>query len=532
VRTCRSLAVILVVLLGGLLLVPASVAGAAPSAIASVDRTSVALDETVTLSLTITGTDQAVAPSLSNLRGFGVISTGESHQVSMMGGGTSSETVFEYVLQPTATGTKTIPSIEVRAGGQVLRTNPITIEVTAAGGGATAAPPTLPMPSVPPSTEGNADDVFVRCTVDKKGAYVGEEILLTFSLYCATSLGSADYEPAGTEGFRTQPLSAPPDRYEIVNGRRYVVKQDLKLLFPTAPGTHTITPAKVQYTSSFWDPVPKTLASDPLVIQVQRLPADGKPPSFTGVVGHLSVRAHLDRATIRMGEAATLTAVVTGWGNLDAMEMPHLALPAGLRQYHASEHRQFEPRPVGEGYRLEGEALFDSVIIPTTLGDLAVPPIEVAYFDPQARRYEVARSESVVLHVEPGNGEGVPSAPEAVQGVPLRPLPDGLVPCAPGRLVSGPVVVSQLVALGWLLLAAYAYRRRSILAAHPRLALTRTAARRANRLIGAARALPPREGAAQVAAALAGYLAAKLDVPAATVSPSAATGRPGAPPRR
>lgn len=501
------------------LLAFAQTGGLAASASASVDRTTAPADELVVLSINVTGADQASAPSLSGLKGFDVVSTGESRSISMGTGGMTSRETFEFVLRPTAQGPQTIPAITVRAGNQILRTNPLSVNVTAPGGsGSAGAAPTLPMPSVPSAggAKGAGDDVFVRCTTDRKQAYVGEQILLTFSLYYATQLGNVDYEPAGTEGFRTYPLPSPPSRYENAKGRQYAVKEEAKLLFPTAPGARTITPAKVRYTTGFWDPVPRTLTTEPITIQVARLPEAGKPAGFSGVVGHLNVRADVDQHTIRMGEAATLTISVTGWGNLDAMEAPKPTLPQGLRQYQSSEHREFEPKPQGSGFRMGGQALFDQVIIPTTVGQLTIPPVEVAYFDPETRQYDVARSEPVVLQVQPGIGGG--PAAEPAQAAQLRPLPDRLVGNRGGRLVSAPVFASQVLALGWLVATALVYRRRSVLAADPRLARAHSAARRTTRIVKLARALPPREAAAEIASAVCAFLADKLDVPAATIS--------------
>ncbi len=498
---------------------------AAPSVSASVDRTTVPMGETVALSITLTGADGAAAPSLGNLSGFDVVSTGQSRAFSMTGGAASVETVFEYVLSPTSTGTKTIPPIEVHVGNQVLRTNALTVVVSEGRGGAGAGtPPTLPMPGLPPTevTPATGDDVFIRCTVDKKRAYVGEQLLLTFSLYYAAHLGGVNYEPAGTEGFRTQPLPAPAARYETVNGRQYVVKQELKLLFPTAPGTHTIAPAKLQYATGYWDAAAKTLTTEPIAIEVSRLPEAGKPAGFSGAVGQLQVAVQIDRDTLRMGEAATLTISVIGWGNLDAMEPPRLVLPEGLRQYQSREHREFAPQTLGEGFRMAGEALFDHVIIPTTTGDLAISPVEVAYFDPTTERYEVARSRPIVLHVQPGDGQTPAVAPG--QTAPLKPLPDRLTGGRREHLLSAPLLASQVVALGWLVAAGLVRRRRSGLLADPKLARARAAARRATRLAALSGALPPREAATEIASAVAGYLADKLDLPAATVSAGSVAG--------
>lgn len=497
----------------GLLLL-CSVGEAAPFVSASVDRTTIAADETVTLSITVAGTEKAVAPELSHLRDFDVVSTGESRALNIGTGGTSIETVFQYVLRPTSPGTKTIPSIEVQAGGKTLRTQPLTVHVSAAQGPKSSVP-LLPMPGGPP-TKGEGDDVFIRCTVDKERAYVGEQVLLTFSLSYATQLGSVEYEPAGTEGFRTYPVPAPPPRYEVVNGRQYAVRQELKLLFPTAPGLHTITPATVEYSTGLWSPFPRRLTTKPITVNVVRLPDAGKPPSFSGVVGQLEVNLHVDRETIRAGEAATLTTAVTGWGNLEAMEAPKLELPAGLRRYRSSEHRESVARPYGSGYRLTGEALFDNVIVPAAVGDFTIPAVEISYFDPTTERYKIARSHPVVIHVEPG--DRVLSVKEPGDKTTLKPLPDHLVGRNLGVVATGPVLISQALAVVWLIGSIMAFRQRRLLERDPRLARARTAARRAKRLIRGAKDLSPAEAATQIAQALASFVADKLDLPRATVS--------------
>ena len=53
-----------------------------------------------------------------------------------------------------------------------------------------------------------------------------------------------------------------------VNGYPYARQQELKLLFPTAPGTYTIGPATLDYAVSYWDPAPKRLATEPITIEV------------------------------------------------------------------------------------------------------------------------------------------------------------------------------------------------------------------------------------------------------------------------
>ena len=501
-------------------LAPAAPAFAQASVSATVDRTEVALDDQLTLSIAVQSSQDVGQPSLPTLPDFDVLSQSSSQSLNITGAGSSISMTYEYVLRPRSQGTKTIPPVEVPVGRRVLRTRPVTVRVLPASGashapsaGSSGTPELAPF--LPP--EEAEGDLIARCDVDKKRAYVGEQIILTFSLLYSGPLQGVQYQPPKTEGFRTEELPAPAARYETVNGRRYITRQDLRALFPTAPGRLTIGAATVQYSKGYWEPVPGTVTTRPITIEVLRLPDAGRPESFSGVVGHLNVRASLDRTAVKRGEAATLTAVVNGWGNLDAMKPPVVSLPPGLRKYNSTENREFGPEPFNDSYRMEGKALFDTVIVPTTVGDLTIPPIAVAYFDPNTATYDVARGEPVVLHVEPGAGGELPGAAVSVAGQ-LKPLPNRLASQGSDVLLSAPVALAHLAAIGWLVSAGVVRWRRSVLARDPRLARRRGAADRALRQIKVASGLPLREAAAQVASALAGYVADQLDVPPATVS--------------
>ncbi|MGQ9730418.1 MAG: BatD family protein [Candidatus Zipacnadales bacterium] len=510
-----------------LLALAANLADAQPSVSASVDKTTVALDESLSLTITVRGSGHATEPDLSGLDDFAVLSRLQSHSMTMSGGSTSVETAFQYILQPTTEGTATIPSLEVRVGGQTLRTNPITVNVTAPSGSGRTMPPGMSapvFPPVPPTETVPEKDVFVRLETDKQRAYVGEQILLTFSIFYATRLRSLEYQPAGTKGFRTHPLPSPPDQWETIGGRRYAVKRELKLLYPTAPGKHTITPASVQFTTSFWEPSPTTLSTNAIEIVVSRLPEASQPENFSGVVGELNVEARVDQSRIKIGEAATLTVEVTGWGNLDTMKAPQIKLPSGLRQYQSSEQRKFTPVPYHNGYRMEGKLLFEYVIVPTTVGSINVPPVSVAYFDPHDARYQTARSSSISLHVEVGDSATFAPNMAPTPGTQLRPPPDRLVAYSRDRLVSAPVVLSQLVALVWLGATFAIHWRRAVLAANPSLARMATAAHHATARLKATRGAEPTEAAAHIVSALAGYISDKLNVPPATVSAGSVAG--------
>ena len=73
-------------------------------------------------------------------------------------------------------------------------------------------------------------------------------------------------------------------------------------------------------------------ASRPLEIEVLPLPG-GRPENFTGFVGDLGVTATLDRDSVQVSDAVTLTVVVAGSGNLRMLAEPEVEVPPGFEAF-------------------------------------------------------------------------------------------------------------------------------------------------------------------------------------------------------
>ncbi len=119
---------------------------------ATVDRTTLTTDQTLTLQLTLAGKFRnAERPALPALEGFAVTGSSQSSHFSLINGKMSSQVVFTYRLQPLQTGTLTIPAVPITMGGQTYQSQPVTVEVTAGNAPAPQqpggqAPPDLSVP--------------------------------------------------------------------------------------------------------------------------------------------------------------------------------------------------------------------------------------------------------------------------------------------------------------------------------------------------------------------------------------------------
>src|SRR5437868_1283071 len=95
---------------------------------ASLDRTQARMGETVALTITVDGLQQAAPPDLSPLSGdFAVLGSSTNSSLSIVNGQRTLRTEFGVALRPNHPGTITIPPLDV--AGQ--RTAPLTLQVDA-----------------------------------------------------------------------------------------------------------------------------------------------------------------------------------------------------------------------------------------------------------------------------------------------------------------------------------------------------------------------------------------------------------------
>ena len=100
-----------------------SMLGAA-SFTATLDRETVTVGESATLSLKFEGGEPKQMPSPPPIANLQVTSEGSSRNISMVNGQFSSSVSQNFALTPTQPGTYTIPALQAQIGGQTLATPP------------------------------------------------------------------------------------------------------------------------------------------------------------------------------------------------------------------------------------------------------------------------------------------------------------------------------------------------------------------------------------------------------------------------
>lgn len=349
--------------------------------------------------------------------GLELVSTRDFDQRQFsMPGGTRRFVSREFVLRARAAGQYRIPSLDVVVEGRPYTTESRLLTVMAA--------PARPRGEARVSEDG----VMLHAWLDADTAFVGEQVTLQveamFSQDARLRLRRApEYEPPSPSGFWINDL---PDRRSpgsrMVGNEIYEVQSFRRAFFPLTAGEYEIPPARLEYEMRrglLYAPETHEIRSDVLPLVVLPLPEADQPPEFTGAVGEYTMRAWLEPASVPAGEATVLTVEVEGTGNVKAIPPPALPELDEVEVYPPSEDATTE----ADGGDIRGTKRFTWVMIPRDAGDLEIPPVRYAYFNPGIGGYETVETAPLDLHVTPGvaGAESTPSAPNTVRFVKLEP---------------------------------------------------------------------------------------------------------------
>ena len=391
---------------------------------ATVSPSTVGLNQQFVLNLVVGGTRRTIVePSLPDLGSFArYLGRSSSTNMQIINGVTTASVTIQYRFQAIREGTFEIGAVEVESQGQVLRTLPVTLTVTA-----TASPGGV---SAADNESGvGPDDLFIVAEVSKRRVYQNEPIEVSYRLFTRVSVNAYSIVGVGeSEGFWVEEVPSPqsPQVEQMVrNGQQYataVVRH--VVLFPAGPGTKIVEPLSVEASvrvqrqrRSIFDDVfgggsqePVVIASEAVEIEVLPLPADGRPQSFTGLVGRLDVSASIDRSTVETNDAVTLEVTIEGEGNIQGLAAPDIGVDRDFEVFPPEVTQTIDR----SGARVRGVRTYRYVLIPRTPGERTIPPIEMSYFDPGAALYASSASQPLRLEVI---GDAVVGAPGGRAGV-------------------------------------------------------------------------------------------------------------------
>jgi hypothetical protein len=366
----------------------------------------------------------------------------------------------DWALQAQRVGTFTIPSPSVTVGGARFATQGVKVRVVPAG---QASPhrarqqPTMqspfgfspfdpwkalipgldapePQAGAPPPVQtdpklsldaprGNV--YFLHATIDKASAVVGEQV--TFSVYEYLDVGAAD-EAAAEEAHDArvddfvkhvllrEDQDAVLAGYATVGGRTWIVKLVRRwALFPLRTGDLEIGPLSetLARPSSITG---QTRATETLHVRVSEPPVAGRPAGYVlGDVGRFALAAQVQPREVEQGGAIGVHVDLSGTGNLPssidtgAREGVEWLTPETHDNLGAVGHDAFG-----------GKRSFDYVVRLKKQGNVDLGTLSLPFWDPELKRYDVARAALGSVHVTPSTAAAPPSdsTPEILPGLP------------------------------------------------------------------------------------------------------------------
>ena len=447
----------------------AAIAATEPKFEVSVDRSSIGLDESISLKFRILsdGVDsrdepEFQAPDFDLVNQYSSVFVESYFENGRFGARNNRQ--LTKVLRPTRQGELTISGIQVKLGGKLIQHPPIVIKV---GGGGQGTPP-------PPAYGGSGAGLrgagkraaganlpfMIRAEVDQARVYKGQQIVVSYYMYqrARTHNLQVDKFPV-LDGFLREDLELPILGQRLMNQESVVldgVAYNRVLLaryaaYPLKEGRLSIDSMAIKGNyyappggvGDSQDPISDALnsfmrqlqpkvwshRSDPVDVIVDPLPLDGRPTSFTGGVGDFEVTSVVDRITAKVNEPITMVVKVEGRGNIGAVGQPPTKWPDGIEVYETKQK-------VSGSQGGTASKIFEILLIPRKPGKFVLPEQILGFFSPAERRYKERKASGIEIFVDgqaeaaTARGSGSTEASAAGSGAAVPPqlsIADGLL---------------------------------------------------------------------------------------------------------
>jgi len=387
---------------------------------ATANRTSAPVGEVIEITVAVDGAATGVpSPQLGQLVNLELVGgPSTSTQTSIVNGRVSSQKSYTYYFKGRTEGPASFGEMKIAVKGAVYTSRPIQLTILPAGQRAKG---------------GDKEDVFIEIIPDKRKAFVGEQIVLTYKLYFSTTIYAPEFkEMPKSTGFWTEEFEMPSQlvpRDEVVGGQSYKSVIIRKVaLFATTAGELTVEPltAVVQVerrtnprgraNDPFNDPFfnfgrrreQVEVTCRPLKLNIDPLPDAGRPQGEVAV-GNYSIAAKLDKPQAATSDAVTLTVVTRGAGNIKMLPQPKISIPPDFEVFDPKVTDQVKRGPD----KITGSKSLEFVLIPRAAGEQVIPAIELTYFDPASGDYKTASTQPLSLSVSKGAGGRDASLPYA-----------------------------------------------------------------------------------------------------------------------
>jgi hypothetical protein len=428
-----------------------SLAQAGINAVASVDRNQITDQDSLNLSIKIDDTGRYDTPDLSALENdFQVLGTHQNSRHAMVNGRSSSSTEWQITLFPKRSGTLTIPPITVEGA----TTEPITVQVT---------------PYTPAA--GELEPIFLESSVSHNDVFVGQQLIFNLRIFHNVQLDRLNITEPSFDNANLKKLKQNSFNRRLA-GSTYRVHEISYAIVPNEAGELIIpeqifTAVTVDNRSRFYvNPQAGQLVrrmSEQHIIKVKAPPADAPALWLPASQLHIEQSWSGEPTALTVGDSITRTITVTAKGLLPNQLPPHtFAAVDGLKFY--PDKGSADSQQSDEGFIAQRND--STAIIATRPGSFTLPPIDIVWWDVNAKQFKTASLPATTLTVtsasdssNPGSHASTPNALDFSQAQTNTPATDDVKTVVQYQQHPGWIIASGFFALAWLITLLLYWRR-------------------------------------------------------------------------
>jgi len=454
----------------------------AASFTASLDRDTITLGESATLSLAFEGAQPRNVPS-PQVAGLQITQAGTSQNVSIINGAMSSTVTVTFSVTPQRVGEFTIPVLAADVNGQQLSTAPLKLTVLKADAPAATA-----------IASGN-EIAFMKLSLPDKKIYVGQ--MLTAQLQVCLrddvqNFGNFQFTGQPADGFTINKMVQGQQQRAQIGNRVYTVipltfaltavKSGALSLGPfTASATLVLPSANNQGGDPFMrqffnqgEQKQVSLATETLTAESLPLPAKNVPVDFNGAVGNYELAATVGPTNLAVGDPVTVRVQISGRGALDAIQLPDQSALQNFKIFPPTAKTE-----ITDQLGLEGRKTFEEIVTPQNSDVRAWPQFSFSFFNPTDEKYHTLTQPAVPLIVRSAGATPLPTIAANKNSTPENQTPQDILPIKENLgtletksvpLVAQPAFLTAQTLPIIAFLAAFIWRKRTDnLANNPRL---------------------------------------------------------------
>lgn len=261
----------------------------------------------------------------------------------------------------------------------------------------------LALPSAP------EPDIFIHGVADKTSALVGEQVTISFYVYFSVDFTMPEHKEAALRDFLRVPLltdlSSTTSGVTVVGGKRFGVRLVSRTAaFPMRAGKLSSGTFSGKFTGRRLG-VDAERISNNVEIDVQSPPEIGRPAGYViGTVGQFSLKSTVEPRRVEQGGAISVAVELSGVGNLPTSL--HMPAQPGIEWLDPEVKSTQELKEE----KVRGTRVFRYVAKLSKAGAIDLGTVELPYFDPLTRSYEIAKAPLLSIDV---SAKGVTPAPDA-----------------------------------------------------------------------------------------------------------------------